>query len=782
MNTETRWDLTVRRNDDVWERPLRIIGPNLTGVDMRAQIRLAGDTPGAPLADLALVTNGNAEGVRLASSIELDDGTWANDVRIRLNKSTRQAFPYDGEVGDAATLEWGFLLAGVTRIEGKVFVPAQVYGSDNAPLTRQLSYGGRAGVAPSFNPGATLTISADGGATLKIDGADLLGRMQLAAANFAGAAEQSKVLAGQSAGSAGLFAQAALVLSLLKSSIAAALASTAPGAYFGVVSGYQVALYQNDSGSATDTGVRFGAPEIHVETQGAKPYPQSVDSTAAIRAALDLAAQTGATVVGTPGKQYAIGGAGLGAWPAGVKIRDLSLRRSGTVSGPAIRMQAAGRYIADGLAIEEAANHSSQNASIEVDHAFAQFSLNNCSATKGYSGLWIKQCFMGTVDDSDFGYSSHPIYMGRNDVQGLGAGYGYAENVTITNTDGHHAKSGGDGLKTVSRTRNLNVNGGALYANDQDGIDLFAGCMKARFSGVKLYDNRLQAFDIKVGDSAGGVANYPEADWGERRDILIEGCFMDRNGYNGVKVFGDDTNGYYKRVVVSNCQIDLCGGHGIVMRGVDCVIDGNTVRRSGQSPATGELAGISVQYDTPFRSGLKVTNNVSVDNGRAGAAGSAGFLFTNCSFADVIGNTTGNRETTNQQISYFFNGGVSNTLDRCTHVGSVPGQVTALQANNVIFGMHCGLPVRSSVTGTLPSGSLNTPVTHGLVCRPTVDMINARYEANRQGSDTIYPTITTATQITLAAAVAPTANVPFRLTTDMRGLPNPFPFTYSMTA
>jgi hypothetical protein len=66
MNTETRWDLTVRRNYDVWERPLRIIGPNLTGVDMRAQIRLAGDTPGAPLADLALVTDGNAAGVRLA--------------------------------------------------------------------------------------------------------------------------------------------------------------------------------------------------------------------------------------------------------------------------------------------------------------------------------------------------------------------------------------------------------------------------------------------------------------------------------------------------------------------------------------------------------------------------------------------------------------------------------------------------------------------------------------------------------------------------------------------
>lgn len=177
MNTETRWDLTVRRNDDVWERPLRIIGPNLTGVDMRAQIRLAGDTPGAPLADLQLVTNGNAEGVRLASAIQQADGTWSNDVRIRLNKSTRQAFPYSGELGDTAALEWGFLIGGITRIQGPVFVPAQVYGSDNAPLNRPPSYGARSATAAAASSGATLTISQDGGATLKIDGADLLGPM-----------------------------------------------------------------------------------------------------------------------------------------------------------------------------------------------------------------------------------------------------------------------------------------------------------------------------------------------------------------------------------------------------------------------------------------------------------------------------------------------------------------------------------------------------------------------------------------------------------------------------
>lgn len=594
-------------------------------------------------------------------------------------------------------------------------------------------------------------------------------------------AQQASDSAGQSSGNAALFATAAFALSNIKPSIAVGLAETPNTKYFGILTGPQVTVYQNDNGVEKDTGVRFGTPEIHVETLGAIPYPLGVDSTAAVAAAFTRASLNGAIVVGSPGKQYPITGAGIGAWPPGVKVRDLWLRRSGVISAPAIVMQAAGFYEAERFWIEEAADHSSQNGSFVCDHAVAEFKLSDCRATKGYSGLWVKQCARGTAVGCEFSYSSHPIYLGRNDVTGLGTNYGYVDNVVLNDCKGHHAKSGGDGLKTVSRVRNLNVVGGEYYANDQDGADLFAGCMKARFSGVKLYDNRLQGFDIKVGDSLNGISNYPEIDWGERRDILIEGCFMDRNGYNGVKVYGDDINGYFKRVVVTKCQIDLSGGHGMAIRGIDCIIDGNIMRRCGQNAGTAELAGFSAQYDTPFRSGLKLTNNVSIDNGRAGAAGSAGFLLTNCSFAEIVGNTTGNRETTNQQISYFCNGGFYNLLDRCTHVGSVAGQVIASQARNYVFGTMCNLPVRTTVTGTLPNGSLNIPVNHGLVCRPPVDTIDPRYEGNRQGSDTIYPTITTETQITLAAAVAPTANTPFRLTTDMRGLPNPYPFAYNMT-
>lgn len=181
MATYAQLDLTVWRNDDTWEFPLRIIGPNLTGIDMRAQIRSSADAPGPPKADLALVTNGNAEGVRLAGVVQLPDGTWSNDVRIRLNKSTRQSFPYEGEVGNTAVLAWGFLLAGVTRAQGKVFLPAQVFGSDNAPAKRSTSFGARSS-AGSASAGATLTIGQDGGATLTIDGADLLGTLVTQAA------------------------------------------------------------------------------------------------------------------------------------------------------------------------------------------------------------------------------------------------------------------------------------------------------------------------------------------------------------------------------------------------------------------------------------------------------------------------------------------------------------------------------------------------------------------------------------------------------------------------
>ncbi|QCB42989.1 SGNH/GDSL hydrolase family protein [Sphingomonas sp. PAMC26645] len=171
MATAASLTLDVWRNDELYEFPLRVRGPDLTGVAMRAQVRLAPDTPGAPLVDLALVTNGNAEGIRLAG-VSLVDGVFTNDVRIRLNKSTRQALPYAGELGDAALLALAFQIAGRTRLFGNMRILAHAIDSDAAPTSRPASYGAQVSNAPSA--GATLTIGTDDVVEVTIDGADLV--------------------------------------------------------------------------------------------------------------------------------------------------------------------------------------------------------------------------------------------------------------------------------------------------------------------------------------------------------------------------------------------------------------------------------------------------------------------------------------------------------------------------------------------------------------------------------------------------------------------------------
>lgn len=199
MATTARLDLSVWRNDDMYEFPIRIIGPNLTGVSLRAQIRLAPDTPGAPLAGLGNVTNGNAEGIRLASVAQID-GQWVNDVRLRLNKSTRQALPYSGELGDASPLAWAMQIAGRTRLVGCVYVLAHTIDSDGAPSNRPERAGVNGGAGlPSG--GATLTIAEDDVAQLVIDGA---GFVEAATAQAAESA-RTAALAAQTALAAGRY-------------------------------------------------------------------------------------------------------------------------------------------------------------------------------------------------------------------------------------------------------------------------------------------------------------------------------------------------------------------------------------------------------------------------------------------------------------------------------------------------------------------------------------------------------------------------------------------------
>lgn len=169
MATTARLDLSIWRNDEVYEFKLTVRGLDLTGQSLRAQIRLAPDTPGAALADLYTVTSATAEGIRLAG-VSMIGGIPVSDVRIRINKTTRQAFPYAGEVGDSAKLAWAMSFADQTRLVGNVFVLAHTLASDSAPTDRPGSGASSDGSFP--NASATLTVNQDAGATVSIDGLD----------------------------------------------------------------------------------------------------------------------------------------------------------------------------------------------------------------------------------------------------------------------------------------------------------------------------------------------------------------------------------------------------------------------------------------------------------------------------------------------------------------------------------------------------------------------------------------------------------------------------------
>jgi hypothetical protein len=173
-----RLDLTAWRNDDYYEYPLRVRGIDLTGIVLVMEVRRTGDTSGPALIALGNVTDGQngatfeTKGIHVRS-VSVVDGIATSDLRIRMDRATLRAMPYYGELGEAADFEYAFLIGGRTRLIGKFILPAHAYGSDNADEDRPEStgLGWRSNVPDA---GATLNISQDGGATVVIDGADLV--------------------------------------------------------------------------------------------------------------------------------------------------------------------------------------------------------------------------------------------------------------------------------------------------------------------------------------------------------------------------------------------------------------------------------------------------------------------------------------------------------------------------------------------------------------------------------------------------------------------------------
>lgn len=186
-------------------RHIYIVGLDLTGIDMRAQVRLNGDVPGAPLIDLRTVTNGNAEGLRLVE-VTTDAGVPSSHVELVINESSMEALPFAGEIGDATQLAWDWQVTIGQRkrrlAKGEFEITGDgVTGAEAAPSGRIASFGYPRQPVRDVWSSARLTFGEEQ-VTVKIDGADLVAPFAEKAAGSAAKAEADAVLAGNAAASA----------------------------------------------------------------------------------------------------------------------------------------------------------------------------------------------------------------------------------------------------------------------------------------------------------------------------------------------------------------------------------------------------------------------------------------------------------------------------------------------------------------------------------------------------------------------------------------------------
>jgi hypothetical protein len=171
-------------------RTVIIRGLDLTGVTMRAQVRLRPDTPGDPLIDLEMGANTSAEGLYLVSAVADDTYGTISTVQIRINETTLEGLPYAGELGDSSTFAWDWqaTIGGDKRrlVYGDFVVLPGVTGADSAPADRPAGTGTPS--SPTTWSTAVLTFGTET-VEITIDGADILARAETAAVQAEAAAE-----------------------------------------------------------------------------------------------------------------------------------------------------------------------------------------------------------------------------------------------------------------------------------------------------------------------------------------------------------------------------------------------------------------------------------------------------------------------------------------------------------------------------------------------------------------------------------------------------------------
>ena len=162
-------------------------GLDLTGVALAMQVRLAPDTPGAPLIDLALVTVANAQGLRF-TGVTNDGGVPVSTVVLRINETTMKdatKVPYFGEPGAATVLAYGLIgtFSGDKRslAYGDFVAVPTTFGSDSAATS-----GSSASLGRGYSTWSAATLSFAGDTVLiAIDGVDLLAPLVKAATDAA---------------------------------------------------------------------------------------------------------------------------------------------------------------------------------------------------------------------------------------------------------------------------------------------------------------------------------------------------------------------------------------------------------------------------------------------------------------------------------------------------------------------------------------------------------------------------------------------------------------------
>jgi hypothetical protein len=189
MATAARLPLAAWRNE-LCVRTIRFVGLDLTGVDMRAQIRLRPDAPGVPLISLATVTTAAAEGLKL-NGVSVTAGVPSSEIVLRINKATMTdatKAPYGGESGADTALAYAIQLGGISRVVGQFIVLANVMDSDAAPTgIADVAHGcTTSGMLPWS--AAQLTFS-DTAIEIKIDGVELLAPLVVVATDAAERAE-----------------------------------------------------------------------------------------------------------------------------------------------------------------------------------------------------------------------------------------------------------------------------------------------------------------------------------------------------------------------------------------------------------------------------------------------------------------------------------------------------------------------------------------------------------------------------------------------------------------